>query len=150
MAVHAAPAAPHTPHSTEHKAHHPSARFYVLIFFILLAVTVAEVMVTQAPFVDMFSVLPGATLIPLLGLAAAKFLMIAAFYMHLKQDSRLFTALFAFGLILALGMWGTFMGLFTAHYRQPFDQLAWREEIAKQSGSGADAKAGATSGGGGH
>ena len=146
MAVHAAP------HSTGagHKAHHPSARFYVLIFFILLVVTIAEVFVAQEPFLTIFGDmgLPGRALFPLLILAAAKFFMIAAFYMHLKQDSRLFTAFFVVGLVLALGMWGTFMGLFTAHYREPFDQIAWRERIAQETGSGAGAGTTTTAGGG--
>ena len=146
MAVHAAP------HSAGHKAHHPSARFYILIFFILLVVTIAEVVVAQEPFLTIFKDigLPGTALFPLLILAAAKFFMIAAFYMHLKQDSRLFTAFFVVGLFLALGMWGTFMGLFTAHSREPFDQIAWREQIAEQSGSGAGAGTTSTAAGGGH
>ena len=146
MAV--AHSAPHTGQS--HKAHHPSARFYVLIFFILLVVTIAEVVVAQEPFLSMFGDmgLPGRALIPLLVLAAAKFFMIAAFYMHLKQDSRLFTVFFAIGLILALGMWGSFMGLFTAHYRQPFDQLAWRESLAQESGAAAGTTTGTAAGGG--
>src|SRR5688500_13088271 len=145
MAVHAAP---HTHQA--HRAHHPSARFYILIFVILLVVTIAEVLVAQEPFLSIFGDmgLPGRALIPLLVLAAAKFMMIAAFYMHLKQDSRLFTAFFIVGLILALGMWGTFMGLFTAHSREPFDQIAWRERIAQESGSGATT--GTTPAGGGH
>ena len=130
MAVHAAP---HTT-TAAHKAHHPSARFYILIFFVLLAVTIAEVLVAQEPFLSMLAPLPGRALIPLIVLAAAKFFMIAAFYMHLKQDSRLFTAFFIVGLVLAVGMWGSFMGLFTAHYREPFDQIAWRESIARESG----------------
>ena len=142
MAVHAAP------HSAAaHQVHHPSARFYILIFFILLVVTIAEVLVTQEPFVGMFAPLPGANLIPLIVLAGSKFFMIAAFYMHLKQDSRLFAAFFIIGLILALGMWGSFMGLFTAHYREPFDQIAWRESIALESG-GAGATTGTTAAGG--
>ena len=147
MAVHAAP---HT--TSEHKVHHPSARFYILIFVILLAVTVAEVFAAQEPFLTIFGDmgLPGRALIPLLVLAGAKFFMIAAFYMHLKQDSRLFTAFFVIGLILALGMWGSFMGLFTAHYREPFDQIAWREELAEQSGAGAGAGATTGASAGGH
>jgi cytochrome c oxidase subunit 4 len=144
MAVHAAP------HSgAAHKTHHPSARFYLLIFLILAIVTVAEVFVAQEPFLTIFTDmgLPGRALIPLLVLAASKFFMIAAFYMHLKQDSRLFTMFFIIGLILALGMWGSFMGLFTAHYREPFDQVAWRESLAKESG-GAGATTGAPAAGG--
>ena len=141
--------APHTPpHAGQsHKTHHPSARFYILIFFILLVVTIAEVLVAQEPFLTWLAPLPGRALIPLLVLAAAKFFMIAAFYMHLKQDSRLFTAFFVIGLILALGMWGTFMGLFTAHYRQPFDQIAWRESLAQETGAGSGATTGTAAGG---
>ena len=147
MAVHAPP---HTAsHSDQgHRAHHPSARFYLLIFVILLVVTIAEVFVAQEPFLTMLAPLPGRALIPLLVLAAAKFFMIAAFYMHLKQDSRLFTAFFVIGLVLAIGMWGTFMGLFTAHYREPFDQIAWRERIAQETGSGTGAGTSTTAGGG--
>jgi uncharacterized protein (DUF486 family) len=96
----------------------------------------------------MFTVLPGATLIPLIVLAAAKFFMIAAFYMHLKQDSRLFTAFFVIGLVLAIGMWGSFMGMFTAHYREPFDQIAWREQIAQESGGSSGTTTGTTASGG--
>lgn len=140
MAVHAAPAPQmRSDLGRDERAHHPTARFYVLIFFILLVVTILEVFVAQEPYRDWFAPLPAGILIPLLVLASAKFLMIAAFYMHLKQDSRVFAAFFITGLILALGMWGTFMGLFTAHSRQPFDQVTWREEIAKQSGTTAEA-----------
>ena len=146
MAVHAAP------HSTGagHKANHPSARFYILIFFILLAVTIAEVFVAQEPFLTIFRDmgLPGTALFPLLILAAAKFFMIAAFYMHLKQDSRYFTMFFIVGLVLAIGMWASFMGLFTAHYREPFDQIAWRERVALETGRGAGAGTTTTAGGG--
>ena len=140
MAVHAAPA-PQMRSDLGHdeRAHHPTARFSVLIFFILLVVTILEVFVAQEPYRDWFAPLLGGILIPLLVLATAKFFMIAAFYMHLKQDSRIFSAFFIAGLILAFGMWGTFMGLFTAHHREPFDQVTWREEIAKQSGTTTEA-----------
>jgi heme/copper-type cytochrome/quinol oxidase subunit 4 len=37
----------------------------------------------------------------LLTLSAAKFALVAMFYMHLKQDSRLFTGVFVFPLIIA-------------------------------------------------
>ena len=142
MAVHAAPGT----HTTAERHHaHPKASFYVLIFFILLAVTIAEVLVAQEPLSSMFVGIPGGIVGPLLILAAAKFFMIAAFYMHLKQDSRIFSAFFITGLILAVGMWATLMGLFTAHHRVPFDELTWREELAKSSGTTAGG-GGATSG----
>src|SRR5215208_5950791 len=81
---------------------HPTARFYVLIFFILLAITIAEIFVAQEPLSSMFSPVPGGTVPPLIILALAKFFMIAAFYMHLKQDSRVFSGFFITGLILAV------------------------------------------------
>jgi hypothetical protein len=46
--------------------------------------------------------------------------LIAAFYMHLTYDSRLFSALFIVGLLIAMGMLFSFLGLFAAHYREPF------------------------------
>lgn len=148
MAVHPAAGA-----TTERHHAHPKASFYVLIFFILLAVTIAEVLVAQEPLSSMFVGLPGHTMAPLIILAIAKFFMIAAFYMHLKQDSRIFSGFFITGLILAVGMWATLMVLFTAHHRTPFDELAWREEMAQSAGGGAAAAGGAATTGtaaGGH
>ena len=135
--------------NVEH-ASHPTARFYVLIFFILLAITIAEVFVAQEPFLGIFEGIGVPIAVPLLILAAAKFLMIAAFYMHLKQDSRAFSAFLIAGLILAIGMLFTFGGLFTAHSREPFDQIAWREQLAQNAGTGGAGGAGATTGRGGH
>jgi hypothetical protein len=47
--------------------------------------------------------------------------------MHLRFDSRAFSALFIVGLLLAMGMLFTLMALFTAHDRLPFDVAAARE-----------------------
>jgi cytochrome c oxidase subunit IV len=145
MAVHVESHSP--PTGRAHGAHgHPTARFYILIFFVLLAVTIAEIFVAQEPLSSMFSPIPGGIVAPLIILAVAKFFMIAAFYMHLKQDSRVFSGFFITGLILAVGMWATLMGLFTAHHRVPFDELAWREEMAQSSGGAAGATGGAATG----
>ena len=132
--------------NVEH-ASHPTARSYVIIFFILLAVTIAEVFVAQEPFLGMFEGIGVSIAVPLLILAAVKFLMIAAFYMHLKQDSRAFSAFLIAGLILAMGMLFTFGGLFTAHSREPFDQIAWRAQLAQNAGTTGTST---TTGGGGH
>lgn len=146
MAVH-----PATAGTAERHHAHPKASFYVLIFFILLAVTIAEVLVAQEPLSSMFVGLPGHTMAPLIILAVAKFFMIAAFYMHLKQDSRIFSGFFITGLILAVGMWATLMGLFTAHHRMPFDEMAWREEMAQAGGGGgAGGEASTSTAAGGH
>ncbi len=135
-------------------ASHPKARFYVFIFFILLVVTILEVFVAQEPLSTMVTGVGVPIWVPLVALAVAKFGMIAAFYMHLKGDSRVFTAFLLVGLALAIGMWFTFQGLFLAHYREPFDEHAWREQMASQGGTGAAGGAGGatgtTTGGGGH
>ena len=48
----------------------------------------------------------------LLVLSAVKFALVAMFYMHLKQDSKLFSGLFVFPIILAIGMVLALLGLF--------------------------------------
>jgi hypothetical protein len=54
--------------------------------------------------------------------------------MHLRFDHRIFTAFFAFGLFLAVSMLFTLMGLFLAHYREPFDPST-RTEQTQQTGA---------------
>jgi cytochrome c oxidase subunit IV len=129
----------HTPaghgDNVEH-ASHPKASFYVVIFFILLIVTIAEVFVAQDPLKGIFNSMGLPLLVPLGVLALAKFLMIAAFYMHLRFDSRIFSAFFVVGMVLATSMIITIMGIFTAHYREPFDEVAWRKEMLQQQGGG--------------
>jgi caa(3)-type oxidase subunit IV len=127
------PPAPHAP-SGAHGApgghavalaaeHHPSrARTYTLIFFVLLIVTALEVAVTYFPAIPQ---LPA-----LLVLAVFKFLLIAGFYMHLKYDSRVFSAFFIIGLILAVGMLFSFLALFAAHHREPFVPTAPQEALS--------------------
>ena len=99
-----------TDDSRPHKAH-ASARFYVVIAFILTVITAAEVMVFYVEYL-------APVLVPiLLVLAAAKFTLVAMFFMHLRFDSKVFTGLFvgpvviAVALIVAmLALYGTFTG----------------------------------------
>jgi cytochrome c oxidase subunit 4 len=105
----------------QHK--HPN---YVLIFVILFIFTALEVWVTT-PIAGIEFPLPVLTVPTLLVLAILKFATIAAFYMHLRYDSRAFSALFIVGLLLAVGMLFTLQALFTAHHRLPFDATAARE-----------------------
>jgi cytochrome c oxidase subunit IV len=99
------------------EAHPSRARTYVLIFFLLFVITAAEVAVTYAT-----GQLPQVP--TLLTLATIKFFCIAAFYMHLKYDSRAFAAFFIIGLLLAAGMLFSFVAMFTAHPREPYVQEA--------------------------
>jgi uncharacterized membrane protein len=57
-------------------------------------------------------------------LAVLKFFLIASIYMHLRYDSRVFSAFFMIGLILATGMLVSFLALFTAHPRLPVSATA--------------------------
>jgi hypothetical protein len=79
---------------------------------ILFVFTALEVAVTYFP-----ETIPQAP--TLITLAVVKFALIAGFYMHLRYDSRVFSALFMCGLILAAGMLFSFLALFTAHHREP-------------------------------
>jgi cytochrome c oxidase subunit IV len=75
--------------------HHPQAPTYIVIAIILTLLTFFEIGVFYAPFLQV-------VLVPLLIiLAILKFILVAAFYMHLHFDSRVFSALFIFPLGLA-------------------------------------------------
>ena len=90
-------------HATEHpvggahavEEHHPQAPTYITVAIILTILTAFEIGVFYTPFLQVI-------LVPLLIiLAILKFILVAAFYMHLHFDSRVFSALFIFPLGLA-------------------------------------------------
>ena len=77
---------------------HPGARRYVEVAAFLAVVTAAEVGLY-------YTELTGLVLISILvGLAAIKFGMVAAYFMHLKFDGRLLRRLFATGIVLAFSV----------------------------------------------
>ena len=76
---------------------HPGAgpRTYLVVAAFLLAITVMEVWIFYVPALSR-------VLVPiLLILSTLKFALVAMFYMHLKQDHRLFTGVFVFPLLIA-------------------------------------------------
>ena len=89
---------------------HPTGRQYVTVAAILSVITAAEVAV--------FYVIPhtahAVLMLALAVLAISKFVLVVAFYMHLKFDARLLTWLFAGGLVTAVamitGLWALFNG----------------------------------------
>ena len=82
------------PHHEEE--HHVTDRQYVNIAIILGIVTALEVGIYYVKALEDF-------LVPfLMAFAGVKFVMVVAWFMHLKFDSRLFRRLFVTGIILAV------------------------------------------------
>jgi cytochrome c oxidase subunit 4 len=95
-----APAAAHEEHS------HPTAAMYAKVGLVLFVLTALEVGLYEMTYGDHAGSLGGAIepfFVPLLLLmSAAKFALVAMFYMHLKQDHRLFSGVFVFPLTIAI------------------------------------------------
>jgi cytochrome c oxidase subunit 4 len=83
-------------HSEDTTAGHPKWRFYVMIGVILTVITAAEVAVFYIP------ALRGVLVPLLLVLSTGKFALVVMFFMHLRFDSPIFSAVFVAPLILAV------------------------------------------------
>jgi cytochrome c oxidase subunit 4 len=88
---------------TEHS--HPTAGLYFkvgLVLFVLTALEVGLYEITYGEHASSFAPTIKPLFVPLLLLlSAAKFALVAMFYMHLKQDHKLFSGVFVFPLIIA-------------------------------------------------
>jgi len=94
-------------HTDEHQEHaHPGVMVYVQIAVILALITSAEVAVYYIEWMQPYLVYT------LLIMSAIKFLIVVGYFMHLKFDNRLFAYIFFFGLVLGMGIVGSFMALF--------------------------------------
>ena len=98
----------HEPAATHDSTHdHPSDGKYIQIALILAVITAAEVATFYVE--DRL----GAALVPLLlGMMVVKFAIVAAWFMHLRFDSNLFTRVFVSGLLLATGVYIAFLTTF--------------------------------------
>lgn len=92
----AAATSSHDAHAGEHS--HPSDGHYIKIALGLAALTAAE---TATYFVDVFKDNTTLLLIVLMPIMIFKFGWVAYSFMHLGQDSRLFTRFFVMGIVLA-------------------------------------------------
>ena len=93
--------------SPEHRERaHPTPAKYVAIALILAAVTIVEVAIV---YIDFLGGIVGPVLVIL---SAAKFALVAMFFMHLRFDNRLFSTMFVGGLLLAVGVLITLLALF--------------------------------------
>src|SRR5271154_4157573 len=93
----------------EHEHHHPTPRQYVLIAVVLVVVTSIEIATSYLN--------TGHTniiIVALFLMAALKFFLVAAWYMHMKTDQPLFRRAFITGLLLAGFVYGIVMLLFSS------------------------------------
>ncbi|HTR60734.1 MAG TPA: cytochrome C oxidase subunit IV family protein [Candidatus Binataceae bacterium] len=89
-----------------HEQHHPGVGIYLIVALFLCALTAMEITVFYVPALK-------AVIVPvLLALAAAKFALIAMFFMHLKYDSWTLSGIFIFPLIIATVMLVAMLMLF--------------------------------------
>ncbi len=85
---------------------HPGAKEYVIVAVVLAFLTSIEVAIYYIDFVR-----PWLAHL-LIVLSTAKFFLVAAFFMHLKFDNRLFSSLFVGGIILAVALGISLLALF--------------------------------------
>jgi caa(3)-type oxidase subunit IV len=89
-------------HAAAHGHDHPSDGDYIKIAAILAVFTALE---TATYFIEWFEGNATRQWLVLGPLMTIKFAMVAWFFMHLKQDSRLFSRLFVSGIMLAVGVY---------------------------------------------
>jgi len=87
--------------------HYPSEWQYIKIALILFGITMVEVAVYY------ISGLKDVLIPILLSMAVVKFALVAAFFMHLRFDSKLFRRLFITGIVLAIAVYS--IALTTLH-----------------------------------
>lgn len=107
-------------HVTTHAHAHPTASLYFkvgLVLFVLTALEVGLYEITYGGHAGPSAETIKPFFVPmLLLLSAAKFALVAMFYMHLKQDSKLFSGIFVFPLIIATVIILSLMVLTAYHF----------------------------------
>ena len=95
------------PHAQAGAVHHPSVGIYLMVAVFLVVLTAMEITVFYVPALK-------TVIVPvLLILAAAKFALIAMFFMHLKYDSWTLSGIFIFPLVIATLLLGSLLMLFS-------------------------------------
>jgi cytochrome c oxidase subunit IV len=89
---------------------HPGPRQYVLIAVVLVVLTALEV---AASYMD-DTVGPNYLILVLGVMAALKFFLVCAWYMHMKQDAPFFRRLFVVGMVGASIVYGIVMLVFSS------------------------------------
>jgi cytochrome c oxidase subunit IV len=89
---------------------HPGPRQYVLIAIVLVILTAVEVATSYLEGHANSNVL----IVALATMAAVKFYLVAAWYMHMKQDKSFFRRAFTGGIILACFVYGIVLFMFSS------------------------------------
>jgi cytochrome c oxidase subunit 4 len=89
---------------------HPGPRQYVLIAIVLVILTAVEVATSYLE----GDVNSNILIVVLATMAAIKFVLVAAWYMHMKQDNHFFRRTFTGGIILACFVYGIVMFMFAS------------------------------------
>lgn len=102
----------HAQNESEDHAHsHPSESVYIRVALILVAITSVEVAIW---YIDWFH--DNDTLVPSLAvLSIVKFVMVVAYFMHLKFDDARFRYIFMGGMILAVSIVAALVALMRTH-----------------------------------
>ncbi|HXG44461.1 MAG TPA: cytochrome C oxidase subunit IV family protein [Gemmatimonadales bacterium] len=98
---------------------HPTPGLYARVaitLFVLTALEVAAYEVARDPVAPLHGAVEPILVPILLVLSAAKFALVAMFYMHLKQDEPLLSGVFVFALIIAALIIVALMILFSYQY----------------------------------
>ena len=99
---------------------HPTAGLYAKVGLVLFVLTALEVGLYEITYGEhageMASAIKPFFVPMLLLLSAAKFALVAMFYMHLRQDSKLFSGIFVFPLVIATVIIVSLMVLTAYHF----------------------------------
>ena len=102
---------------------HPTAALYLKVAVVLFVLTGLEVYafeVSRKGEPAALAAVVSPLIIPILViLSAAKFALVAMFYMHLKQDAKIFSGLFVFPLIIAVALVLGLIMLFSVVHLMP-------------------------------
>jgi cytochrome c oxidase subunit IV len=93
--------------SHDHTHDHPTERDYVRLAIILTVITAVEVAIYYIDWMHD----SGALVPTLIVLSTLKFVIVVAYYMHLKTDSAMFRWMFISGLVLALAVMAAVIAL---------------------------------------
>jgi cytochrome c oxidase subunit 4 len=99
----------HAPVSFEAEHHHPTPRQYVLIAVVLVVITAVEI---ATSYIDTGH--SNLIIVALFVMAAIKFFLVAAWYMHMKVDQPFFRRIFVVGMIGAGIVYGIVLLVFSS------------------------------------